>query len=86
LRPVPFPDSSRIVLIFQVCPIMHINDESRKRGENNKEVPDMEKTVDMGWLVVITADSRVSKLRLSAAMDMGTFVAFESAEDPPVPA
>ncbi len=46
----------------------------------------MEKTVDMGWLVVITADSRVSKLRLSAAMDMSSFVAFETAEDEPVPA
>jgi hypothetical protein len=46
----------------------------------------MENTVDMGWLVVITADSRVSKLRISAAMDMSSFVAFESAEDEPVPA
>ena len=72
--------------MFQVCPIIDINDDSRKRGEKNKEVPDMEETVDMGWLVVITKDSRVSKLRISAAMDMSTFVAFESAEDEPVPA
>jgi len=41
----------------------------------------MEQTVDLGWLVVITQDSRVSKLRISAAMDMSTFIAFESAED-----
>ncbi|NIS11191.1 MAG: hypothetical protein GWN18_04015 [Thermoplasmata archaeon] len=46
----------------------------------------MEETVDMGWLIVITQESRVSKLRLSAAMDMSSFVAFESAEDDPVPA
>ncbi|MHC4780725.1 MAG: hypothetical protein ACYTFG_19310 [Planctomycetota bacterium] len=46
----------------------------------------MEDTVDMGWLVVITQDSRVAKLRISAAMDMSTFVAFEAAEDDPVPA
>lgn len=46
----------------------------------------MEKTVDLGWLVVITQDSRVSKLRLSAAMSMASFVAFESVEDEPVPA
>ncbi|UCC92291.1 MAG: hypothetical protein JSW25_06355 [Thermoplasmata archaeon] len=46
----------------------------------------MENTVDMGWLVVITSDSRVSKLRISAAMDMSSFVAFESAEDDSVPA
>ena len=44
----------------------------------------MEKTVNLGWLVVITKDSRVSKLRISAAMDMSSFVAFESAEDEPV--
>lgn len=65
---------------------MHIRDERRTRGEKNKEVPDMENTVDMGWLVVITADSRVSKLRISAAMDMSSFVAFESAGDEAVPA
>jgi hypothetical protein len=46
----------------------------------------MDKTFDMGWLVVITQDSRVSKLRLSAAMSMASFVAFETAEDEPVPA
>jgi hypothetical protein len=46
----------------------------------------MEPTIDMGWLVVITNDSRVSKLRISAAMDMSSFIAFESAEDDPVPA
>ncbi|NIP34089.1 MAG: hypothetical protein GWN39_03915 [Thermoplasmata archaeon] len=65
---------------------MNIRDESRKRSEKDKEVPDMEETVDMGWLIVITQESRVSKLRLSAAMDMSSFVAFESAEDDPVPA
>lgn len=46
----------------------------------------MEETFNMGWLVVITNDSRVSKLRISAAMDMSSFVAFESAEDDPVTA
>ena len=46
----------------------------------------MEQTVDMGWLIVITNDSRVSKLRISAAMDMSSFVAFESAKDDTVPA
>ena len=46
----------------------------------------MEESVDMGWLVVITQDSRVSKLRISAAMDMSSFVAFEAGEDDPVPA
>ena len=46
----------------------------------------MEHTFDMGWLVVITNDSRVAKLRISAAMDMSSFVAFELAEDDPVPA
>ena len=46
----------------------------------------MEQTFDMGWLVVITNDSRVAKLRISAAMDMSSFVAFESAEDDTVPA
>ncbi len=65
---------------------MDIKDECRKGGEKNKEVPDMEQKVDMGWLIVITQNSRVSKLRLSAAMDMSSFVAFESAEDDPVPA
>jgi hypothetical protein len=78
--------SSTIVLIFQVCPRKHISDVRRKRDDKNKEVSDMEPTVDLGWLVVITMDSRVSKLRLSAAMDMSSFVAFESAEDEPVPA
>ncbi len=77
-------DRSTIVLIFQVCPIKLISDVHRKRGENSKEVPDVEKTVNLGWLVVITKDSRVSKLRISAAMDMSSFVAFESAEDEPV--
>jgi hypothetical protein len=79
-------DRSTIVLIFQVCPRKHIREERRTRGENSKEVPDMERTVDLGWLVVITKDSRVSKLRISAAMDMPSFVAFESAEDETVPA
>ncbi len=37
----------------------------------------MGKAFDLGWLVVITQDSRVSKLRLSAAMDMGSFARFE---------
>lgn len=46
----------------------------------------MDTTFDMGWLVVITQDSRVAKLRISAAMDMSSFVAFESAEDESVPA
>jgi len=39
----------------------------------------MEETVNLGWLVVITQKSRVSKLRISAAMDMGSFAAFEAA-------
>ena len=81
---MPVLDRSTIVLIFQVCPINLISDVRRKRDENSKEVPDMEKTVDMGWLVVITQDSRVSKLRISAAMDMSSFIAFELAEDEPV--
>lgn len=46
----------------------------------------MEDSVEMGWLVVITQDSRVSKLRISAAMDMSSFFAFESAADDSVPA
>lgn len=46
----------------------------------------MVKNVDIGWLVVITPKSRVNQLRISAAMDMGTFVAFESAEDETVTA
>lgn len=39
----------------------------------------MEEYVDLGWLIVITEKSRVSKLRISAAMDMGSFAAFEQA-------
>lgn len=35
--------------------------------------------IDLGWLVVITQRSRVANLRISAAMDMGTFAAFEQA-------
>jgi hypothetical protein len=43
----------------------------------------MEKVLDLGWLVVITQKSKVSKLRISAAMDMAAFQAFElSSEDP----
>jgi len=72
--------------MFQVCPIKDINHVDRKRYKKNKEVPVMEKNVDLGWLVVITQKSRVNQLRISAAMDMGTFVAFESAEDDPVTA
>ena len=41
----------------------------------------MEDTFDMGWLVIITQKSRVNKLRISAAMDMNTFAAFEAAGD-----
>ncbi len=52
---------------------------AQERVGNIKEVPDMEETVDLGWLVVITQKSRVSKLRISAAMDMGSFAAFEAA-------
>ena len=52
---------------------------AQNRVGNIKEVPDMEETVDLGWLVVITQKSRVSKLRISAAMDMGSFAAFEAA-------
>lgn len=39
----------------------------------------MEDHVDLGWLIVITQKSRVSNLRISAAMDMGSFAAFEAA-------
>ncbi len=41
----------------------------------------MEDRVDLGWLVIITEKSRVNKLRISAAMDMDTFAAFEAAGD-----
>ena len=37
--------------------------------------------IDLGWLVVITQRSRVANLRISAAMDMGTFAAFEQADE-----
>jgi hypothetical protein len=52
---------------------------AQKRVGNIKEVLDMEDYVDLGWLVVITQKSRVNSLRISAAMDMGTFAAFEAA-------
>ncbi len=39
----------------------------------------MDESIDLGWLIVITEKSRVSKLRISAAMDMGSFAAFEQA-------
>jgi hypothetical protein len=52
---------------------------AQKRVGNIKEVPDMEDHVDLGWLIVITQKSRVSNLRISAAMDMGSFAAFEAA-------
>ncbi len=42
----------------------------------------MDNALDLGWLVIITQNSKVSKLRISAAMDMGSFQAFEmSGED-----
>jgi len=41
----------------------------------------MGKALDLGWLVVITQDSKVARLRLSAAMDMGSFARFESSPD-----
>jgi hypothetical protein len=44
-----------------------------------KEVPDMEKTLDLGWFIVITPTSRVCQLRVSAAMDLGAFARFEAA-------
>jgi hypothetical protein len=72
--------------MFQICPIILICDVSEKKSEKNMEVPVMEETVDLGWLVVITSKSRINKLRISAAMDMSSFVAFESAEDDSVPA
>jgi hypothetical protein len=49
--------------------------------ENHPEVLIMENAFDMGWLVIITQKSRVNKLRISAAMDMGSFMAFEMAGD-----
>ncbi len=39
----------------------------------------MDEYVDLGWFVVITEKSRVANLRISAAMDMGSFAAFEQA-------
>ena len=45
---------------------------------SNKEVPVMDKDTDLGWLVIITQKSRVSQLRISAAMDMVTFASFEA--------
>jgi hypothetical protein len=45
----------------------------------------MENTFDLGWLVIITQKSKVNKLRISAAMDMGSFAAFEfSGDDEPM--
>jgi hypothetical protein len=38
----------------------------------------MEENFDLGWLVIITQKSRVSQLRVSAAMDMVSFAAFEA--------
>ena len=46
----------------------------------------MENSVDLGWLVVITQNSRVNKLRISAAMDLGTFQAFEAMAEEEAPA
>ncbi len=39
----------------------------------------MDESIDLGWLIVITEKSRVANLRISAAMDMGSFAAFEQA-------
>jgi hypothetical protein len=72
---------SKIVLFFKACPRKNIKDERRKTIGNIKEVLVMENSVDMGWLVVITQKSRVNKLRVSAAMSMDTFAAFEAAGD-----
>ena len=41
----------------------------------------MEEYVGLGWFVVITEKSRVANLRISAAMDMGSFAAFEQADE-----
>ena len=41
----------------------------------------MEDNIDLGWLVIITQKSRVSNLRISAAMDIGSFIAFEQADE-----
>ncbi len=46
----------------------------------------MEKAFDLSWLVVITNKSRVAQLRISAAMDMTSFHAFEMAGDEDSPA
>lgn len=46
----------------------------------------MEDRINLGWLVIITQKSRVSNLRISAAMDMGSFVAFEQAGEDSEPA
>ena len=46
----------------------------------------MEESIDLGWLVIITQKSRVANLRISAAMDMGSFVAFEQAGEEGQPA
>ena len=46
----------------------------------------MEKAFDWSWLVIITQKSRVNQLRISAAMDMGSFQAFEMAGDETSPA
>lgn len=43
----------------------------------------MGKALDMGWLVVITQRSKVNKLRISAAMDMAAFQAFELSDEDP---
>jgi hypothetical protein len=58
---------------------------AEKVSEDIKEVPVMEKAFDLGWLVIITQKSRVSKLRISAAMDMDSFQAFERAWSTPLP-
>jgi len=39
----------------------------------------MEETLDLGWFIIITPSSRVSQLRISAAMDLDTFARFEAA-------
>ena len=53
----------------------------RNNTEKNPEVLIMEKAFDWSWLVIITQKSRVNQLRISAAMDMGSFQAFEMAGD-----
>lgn len=68
---------STFVLKFQVCSRLFIRDASGNRNEDKKEVPVMEKAFDLGWLVIITQKSKVNQLRISAAMDMGSFQAFE---------